>query len=266
MEFTFSNGTIFILILSSLVCVAGPVILMFYCSKKYAAKISGFFLGMAGFFLFGVLLCGLLINLLFSLLPSVPAIPWQGAFYDALITALTCGFGRYIMLKYCMKNRLSAGSAMMYGAGQGGFYAMIFGTTYCITTAVTMLLNNTLGTASYLTKLGMQGEALEAGGKDIRTLIEIGTLQHIFDGTAPLFIFLTEVALSVFMFIFITNKTAKFLFPVSFILHFIVLLSYRFEKKNIIANPLTALFLIIIVTAFCWFYAGKLRAANKESS
>ncbi len=263
MDVVFSNSSIFILILSSLACVAGPVFLLFHYKKKYDAKTSGFFLGMAGFFVFGFFLCGLLINILFYLLPSVSAIPWQSAFYDALITSLTCGFGRYVMMKYCMKNQLSAGSSMIYGAGQGGLYAMIFGTTYCITTAVTMLFNNTLGTTSYLTKLGMQGETLESGRKDISKLIEIGTLQHLFDGTAPLFLFLTEVALSVFMFIFITNKTAKFLFPISFILQFIVLLSYRFEKKNIITNPLTALFVIMIITAFCGFY--KLRAAAKES-
>ncbi|MDR1700644.1 MAG: YhfC family intramembrane metalloprotease [Lachnoclostridium sp.] len=260
METIFSNAIIWILILSAALCIAGPILLLFYFRRKHSAAVSPFFWGMVGYLVCGRILYQLLAGSLFSFLPSVSSIPWQSSFYGALLSALTAGAARFVMLKYVMKNRLTAGNALMYGAGQGGFYAMIYGTTLCLTNAVTMLFNNSLGTKTFLEKLGYQGEELNAAVKNIQELHEIPITQYLFDGIAPFLIFLTEAALSIFMFVFITKKTAGFLLPVSFILHFIVLLSYNFEKENIITNPLAALTAILCITAFCLLYAGKLRS------
>lgn len=263
MEFVFSSGTVWVLILSSLICLTAPIVLVFRYKKQYDANISSFFLGMAGYFLFGMIIYQFLFALMLSFLPSITKIPWQSAFYTALLSAFTGGIGRYIMLKYALRNRMSMGDALMYGAGHGGLYAMAYGTSLCITNAISILLNNHFGTVSSLEKLGFEGKSLDKAVQGIKQLHEISTYQHLFDGFTPFIILFVEVSLAVFTFVFIQNNL-KALFPLSIVLHFIVLLSYGFEKKGILLSPLFALLIIIAIAMITYHYAKKLRTALSD--
>ena len=261
MNIQFTMGTIWTLILSALLCLIAPIVFLFRYRKRYDGKITSFFIGMAGYFLFSMLLIQLIHMIMFSLIPAIPKLISEKAWFQSLYLAFSFTLfgclGRFLMLKYSMKNRFDLGNALIYGAGQGGLFAITNVTAIAMSNVITAILVNTLGADEYLNKLGYTGTDLENIRIHLIEFSSMPTTQHFFDGTAPFIILFAEIALTTFIYLGIQKQKATIFLAISFLFQFIILFSFYLEKTNVITEPLFAEGVILLVTVTCWHYAKK---------
>ena len=144
---------------AALVCVAIPLILLFYYKRK-GAQVSPFFVGCAVFVLFALILESLMHQLVLKVLPVGEKIMGNTLLY-ALYGGLAAGIfeetGRFLAFKTVLKKKLGNDrNALMYGAGHGGIEAvLLLSATYASYVAMGVMLN--LGMADKLTA-GLAGD------------------------------------------------------------------------------------------------------------
>lgn len=268
MDLQFPMSTVWVLILSSLICIIAPIVFLFRYNKRYDVKLSSCLIGVGGYILFGMFTVQLIHMMLFTLIPSLRDLlntkPWVEALYNAFILVLAENIGRYFLLTYAFKNRMTVGNALLYGVGHGGIYAMTAGTSLAMGSAITTLFVNSLGAEEYLSKLGYTGEKLIDARESLIEFHNISTSQHLFDGAVPFMLFFMEIAVTIFIFYGISKNKLHIFLPLGSMFHFIVLLTYYLEKTKVITEPVLAGILILLVTLAAWHYAKKLRQLENQ--
>lgn len=123
----------FTYILNSLLMIAMALLLGWYLARRMGQPWRFFVVGGVTFILAQVfhipLVAGLTLAFRQGLLPAPPP-QWQ-ALFNAVLLGLLAGLteelARYFVLKYSLKDARSWPSALMFGAGFGGFEAIILG-------------------------------------------------------------------------------------------------------------------------------------------
>ncbi|MBR6405452.1 MAG: YhfC family intramembrane metalloprotease [Lachnospiraceae bacterium] len=208
--------------------LAVPVLLFFWYRKRRGADILPFFIGCAVFFLFVMLLESLLNNLILVVLPVGAKIRDNiilYALYGGLMAGLFEESGRFVAMKTVLRRfHKKDQNALMYGAGHGGFEAvMILGMTSVNNLIYSALYN--LGMSDKLLALvpeNMQGDVLpqlELAFEQLRTIPSgqflLGPVERI-----PAVIF--HIALSVLVWQAARNKKKFLFFPLAILLHFLM--------------------------------------------
>ena len=209
--------------LAGLIGFAIAPVLCIWLRKKKRADLLPFFIGMAVFFVFALVLETLLHQIVLNapVGKTIQGNIWLYALYGGLAAGIFEETGRFIAFKTVLKKYQARDvNALMYGAGHGGCEAaLLFGATMVSNLVLAVMLNT--GMSSLITK-DLTGAQLAQMEDVFRTLC--GT-------SAPawflgLFERFTAVALHMALTVpvWFAAKDAKrwVLFPVAILLHFLV--------------------------------------------
>lgn len=141
-----STASIIAMVFTLLICIVIPIAACIIAVLKWKGKvrISSFFIGAATFILFAMILE----RILHAVVIGATGTLLTGnillyAIYGGLAAGLFEETGRFLAMKFCMKNTLSRENAILYGIGHGGIEAiLIVGLTYVNNLIFTLLINS----------------------------------------------------------------------------------------------------------------------------
>ena len=209
--------------LAGLIGFAIAPVLCIWLRKKKRADLLPFFIGMAVFFVFALVLETLLHQIVLNapVGKTIQGNIWLYALYGGLAAGIFEETGRFIAFKTVLKKYQARDvNALMYGAGHGGCEAaLLFGATMVSNLVLAVMLN--MGMSGLITK-DLTGAQLTQMEDVFRTLCDTSAPAW-FLGLIERF---TAVALHMALTIpvWFAAKDAKrcALFPVEILLHFIV--------------------------------------------
>lgn len=221
-ELHIPTGNIMGMVFSLIVAWGLPISLFIWIWKKKKGEPFTFFLGCGSFFLFAMLLEQLFHSfMLFKLGPVSKAIQNNlllYALYGGLAAGLFEETGRFLTMKYLIKDKLSRENALMYGAGHGGMEAvLILGMTS---------LNNLV--QSFMINSGSLAGAL-SDNMDLETVLlslsplaELPAWQFFLGGAERIMAIAVQIGLSLLVYQAVKTKDSWYFFPIAVGLHMAV--------------------------------------------
>lgn len=217
---TVSAASMMGMVFALLVGIVLPIVLTILVWRKTGAKVSTFFIGCAIFVTFALVLESLMHAVVLGLTgTAITGNIWLYALYGGLAAALFEETGRFVAMKFFMKDRLDMPNALMYGVGHGGIEAILI-------LGMTSISN--LATSSMINSGGLE-RALETMDKTVAntTLEQLSVLwtspAYLFylGGVERIFAIALQIALSAIVYQAIkTGK--KDIWFLAFTVHFLV--------------------------------------------
>ena len=141
-----STASIIAMVFTLLICIVIPVAACIIAVLKWKGKvkISSFFIGAATFILFAMILERILHAVVLGTTGTLLTDKiWLYAIYGGLAAGLFEETGRFLAMKFCMKNTLNRENTILYGIGHGGIEAiLIVGLTYVNNLIYSLLINS----------------------------------------------------------------------------------------------------------------------------
>ena len=109
-----STASIIGIIVTLIISVGLPIALCIIVWRKTRARISSFFIGAATFIVFALILEQILHVVVLSAAPNLIKNIWLYALYGGLAAGIFEETGRFLAMKFCMKNNLDKQNAIMY--------------------------------------------------------------------------------------------------------------------------------------------------------
>lgn len=219
MELTVPAGNIAGMVFSLLVALGVPIALCILIRKKLRADVVPFFLGAGVFFLFAMLLEQLFHVVILlragAVSEALKQNIWLYAIYGGLAAGVFEETGRYLCMKFLMKKNLNRENAVMYGAGHGGFEAILLLGVASINNLVNSLLLNSGAFAAVLSEGVDMQQALEA----VSPLATLPSWQFFLGGMERLMAMALQIALSLLVFQAVKDRRSRYLYPVAILLH-----------------------------------------------
>lgn len=209
--------------ISLLFGVAIPVGLFLFYRKKYDCKIKPFFIGCGVFVVFALVLEGALHAIILGggRAQALMAKPLLYGLYGGFMAGLFEETGRFVAFKTILKKSQDDDStALMYGAGHGGFEAFYLLFAGSITNIVFSVLINTGNTA--LITESLSGDKLAAMEQSLSTLISAKPLSLAAGVIERIPAVALHISLSVLVWFGAKNKDKWYLYPIALIIHFAV--------------------------------------------
>lgn len=114
------------MICSGIIAVILPIVLMIVWKKKTSAKVSSFFIGCGTFVVFAFILEQIFHTVVLKLTGSaITGNIWLYALYGGICAGIFEETGRFVSMKFLMKNTLDKKNGIMYGIGHGGIEAIL---------------------------------------------------------------------------------------------------------------------------------------------
>ncbi|MCH5264310.1 MAG: YhfC family intramembrane metalloprotease [Lachnospiraceae bacterium] len=226
MDIAFTGGAVQAMIMSAVLCFIVPLIFLGYYKAKKDVKLSSFFIGIAFSFLFtfvgrSVLDWVFLLGFGLGNLLNLANHPVYVAVYSAVLSGFLAQIGSYIALKYCMKSRPGKENAFLLGLGKGGFECMIYGGIANIANVIMALLINAFGVEDYFARLGIPAEEAAAQQSAIAAQAAIPASSILSDGTLQFLAMWLNVALTILVYVALTNKDCFYYLPAAILLQII---------------------------------------------
>lgn len=141
-----SIASIIAMLFTLLICIVIPIAACIIAVLKWKgkSKISSFFIGAATFILFAMILERILHAVVLRATGTLlTGNIWLYAIYGGVAAGLFEETGRFLAMKYCMKNTLNRENAILYGIGHGGIEAiLIVSLTYVNNLVYSLLINS----------------------------------------------------------------------------------------------------------------------------
>lgn len=139
-----SVGSVVGMMFSLVVAFGLPIGLYIYLWRKKKAAFFSFGTGLLIFLVFAMLLESTVHSIVFSATGDlITGNPFFYALYGAFMAAAFEETGRFLGIKYIMRNHLTKENALMYGVGHGGVEAMLLlGVTSINNLANAMMIND----------------------------------------------------------------------------------------------------------------------------
>lgn len=219
MELTVPAGSIAGMVFSLFVAVGVPIALCILIRKKLRADMLPFFLGAGVFFFFAMLLEQLLhVVVLLRLGPVSEALKnniWLYAVYGGLAAGVFEETGRFLCMHFLMKKNLTRENAVMYGAGHGGFEAILLLGIASINNLVNSILLNSGAFASALSENVELEQALAA----VSPLATLPSWQFFLGGAERLMAMALQVGLSLLVYQAVKERSRRYLYPMAIFFH-----------------------------------------------
>ena len=222
MNGTVSTLSIVFMAAAGVLSVCFPVALFVYFRRKKGADVLPFFVGCAVMLLFAFVQESLAHSVVLGS-PAGAAIRgnvWLYALYGGLMAGLFEETGRYLAFKTVLKKSLSNNAnALMYGAGHGGFEAIvILGITSINNIAWSVMINS--GSTGAITG-ALSGDALTQAEAVIGQLTTTPPALFLLGGVERVLAIILHIALSVLVW-FAVKKSRIQLFLLSIFCHFFI--------------------------------------------
>ena len=213
--------SIIFMIITCMISFGVPIALFLYLRLVKKADIYPFFAGCTVMLLFAFILESGAHNIVLSS-PAGSAIRgniWLYALYGGLMAGLFEETGRYLAFSFALKKyRAKNVNALMYGAGHGGFEAIVIvGLTMINNIVWSFMINN--GRIAELTG-SLSGDQLAQ--QAIGLLISTPSYQFLLGGAERLFAILLHISLSVLVWFAVKWEGKLYLYPAAILIHFAV--------------------------------------------
>ena len=213
--------SIIFMIITCMISFGVPIALFLYLRLVKKADIYPFFAGCTVMLLFAFILESGAHNIVLSS-PAGSAIRgniWLYALYGGLMAGLFEETGRYLAFSFALKKyRAKNVNALMYGAGHGGFEAIVIAGLTMINNIVwSFMINN--GRIAELTG-SLSGDQLAQ--QAIGLLISTPSYQFLLGGAERLFAILLHISLSVLVWFAVKWEGKLYLYPAAILIHFAV--------------------------------------------
>ena len=257
------NGTVPVLsivfmIISCAFSFCLPVALFLYLRFVKKADIYPFFAGCTVMLLFAFILESGAHSLVLSS-PAGPVIRgniWLYALYGGLAAGLFEETGRYLAFAFALKKYRSKNvNALMYGAGHGGFEAIVIvGLTMINNITWSLMINN----GSISTLLGsLSGDQLAQAQQSVTLLAATPSYQFLLGGVERLFAIALHIALSVIVWFSVKWNGKLYLYPAAILIHFAVDAAAAL-LSGLGVNVIAIEAVVAILTAAAVFFARRL--------
>ena len=215
--------SIIFMIITCMISFGVPIALFLYLRLVKKADIYPFFAGCTVMLLFAFILESGAHSLVLSS-PAGSAIKgniWLYAIYGGFMAGLFEETGRYLAFSFALKKyRAKNVNALMYGAGHGGFEAIVIvGLTMINNIVWSFMINN--GRIAELTG-SLSGDQLAQAQQAIGLLISTPSYQFLLGGAERLFAILLHISLSVLVWFAVKWEGKLYLYPAAILIHFAV--------------------------------------------
>ena len=215
--------SIVFMIITCAISFGVPIALFIYLRLVKKADIYPFFAGCTVMLLFAFILESGAHSLVLSS-PAGSAIKgniWLYAIYGGFMAGLFEETGRYLAFSFALKKyRAKNVNALMYGAGHGGFEAMVIVGLTMINNIVWSFMINS-GRIAELTG-SLSGDQLAQAQQAIGLLISTPSYQFLLGGAERLFAILLHISLSVLVWFAVKWEGKLYLYPAAILIHFAV--------------------------------------------
>lgn len=220
---TVPSISIVFMVITCMISFGMPIALFLYLRLVKKADIYPFFVGCTVMLLFAFILESGAHHLVFSS-PAGSTIRgniWLYALYGGLMAGLFEETGRYLAFCFALKKyRAKNVNALMYGAGHGGFEAMVIAGLTMINNIVwSFMINN--GRIAELTG-SLTGDQLTQAQQSIGLLISTPSYQFLLGGVERIFAIILQISLSVLVWFAVKWKGKLYLYPAAILIHFAV--------------------------------------------
>lgn len=247
MSYTVPTASIVMMVICMLAGLVMPVALLVVFWRKYKCSPVAFFVG-AGVMLVFALILEQILHMIVLYHPTLGPAITGNIFLYGLYGALAAGVfeetGRFVAFKTVLRKRINDDkTALMYGAGHGGFevaYILILGMFSNLTVA--MLMN---GGMTDMLFVGATGDVATQIESQLLTLVETPWYMYLVSIVERGAAVIAQISLSVFVW-FGAKKNIGF-FPLAIFLHFLL------DFVVVVVNGLTGK--IWLVETLCWIMA-----------
>lgn len=246
---TVPNLSIIFMVISCIAGFAIPVVLFFYFRKKKNADILPFFVGCVVFLLFALILESFAHQIILnsSVGQTIQGNIWLYAFYGGFMAGLFEETGRYIAFKTVLKNKMDKNSnALMYGAGHGGFEAVVvLSITMIVNIVLSMMINQ--GDISSFTN-ALSSDNLNEFMRTVQELTSAPSYYFLIGIIERVIAVGLHISLSVLVWFSVKNQNQFYFYPLAIFIHFfidafVVLLS-SFGLSNVLVEVILAICVI----------------------
>ena len=243
---------------SCAICFLTPLALFLYLRLVKKADVYPFFAGCAVMLLFAFILESGFHNLVLNS-PAGPVIRnniWLYALYGGLAAGLFEETGRYLAFAFALKKYRSKNvNALMYGAGHGGFEAIVIvGLTMINNITWSLMINN----GSISTLLGsLSGDQLAQAQQSVTLLAATPSYQFLLGSVERLFAIALHIALSVIVWFSVKWNGKLYLYPAAILIHFAVDAAAAL-LSGLGVNVIAIEAVVAILTAAAVFFARRL--------
>ena len=219
-----STVSIIFIVMNMILGIMIPVGLLVYFRKKYQASVKSFFVGCGVMLIFALVLEQIVhaVVLGSDIGAAIRNNIWFYALYGGLMAGLFEETGRFLVMRYVLKNEhLNAHNALMYGAGQGGFEAMVILTLGMINNLIYSVMINMEQTQVLLAPLdeSSKGVLQEA----FNTLITTPSWHFVLSPVERIAAITAQIALSVIVWFAASEKKSRIqLLLLAIVLHAIL--------------------------------------------
>lgn len=208
---------------SAVLSVVIPVALLIYFYKKHKAPMASFFVGCGVMLVFALILESLVHQAVFSTKAGETILntTWMYALYGGLMAGLFEETGRFAAFKTILrKYRDKDSTALMYGAGHGGFEAIVLlGVTMIGNIALAVFIN--VGTLEPIQDL-LPAEAAGEFDQLISTLTGTAPYMYLTGIVERLFAIAMQISFSVIVWFAAKDNGSFALYPLAILLHAVV--------------------------------------------
>lgn len=219
-----STVSIIFIVINMLLGIMIPVGLLIYFRKKYQASVKSFFVGCAVMLLFVLVLEQMVhaVVLGSAIGTAIRNNILLYALYGGLMAGLFEETGRFLAMRYVLKNEHSdAHNALMYGAGHGGFEAMVILTLGMINNLIYSVMINMGQTQDLLDPLDDASRGTLQAAFD--TLITTPAWHFVLSPVERIAAITAQIALSVIVWFAASEKKSRIqLLLLAIVLHAIL--------------------------------------------
>ncbi len=209
--------------ISIAIAILLPLVLLVYYRFRKHASILSFFVGCLVMLIFAFVLEQIVHSAVFASPAGakIQANIWMYALYGGLMAGLFEETGRFLAFKTVLKSkRDNNANALMYGAGHGGFEAIVLlGITMINNLTWSILINS--GRTDLITDK-LSGDALSQAQQAIQALITTPSYQFILGSVERVFAIVLQISFSVLVWFAAKKLSSLILYPAAILLHFIV--------------------------------------------
>lgn len=228
-----TNSTIISIVISLLITVGAPIILLFIFKKKFSISGKVLLIGMLTFFLFAMVFESIAHFLFLSVIESTKTLlenPWLFMLYGGLMAGIFEEVGRYIMMKYTLKQYRQWKDGLAFGLGHGGIEAILLvGVNNVVMLVFALMINNGM----FDTLISGQSEDAFAPIKD--QLVNSSSTLFLLGGIERLSVIAIQIGLSVFVLYAVRKKKLIYLMYAIFI-HAIIDFPAALYQTGVIKN------------------------------
>ncbi len=254
-----SIGSVLGMMFSLVVSFGLPIGLFVYLWRKKKASFFSFATGLLIFLFFALFLESMVHSVVLGSTGTlITGNIFLYALYGALMAALFEETGRFLGMKYIMRNQLTKENAWMYGVGHGGIEAMfLLGITSINNLVNATMINN--GSMNGILE-GLDQASREAAVQGLSVLWQTPASLFFAAGFERIIAICLQISLSILIYQAVKEKSGRW-YGAAFGVHFVVDFA-----AVLLANVSVAVAEVVmaVMTAAVAWYAAKMYRAMKE--